>query len=98
MFMKISITRTITREVDISESTFNDRIKCIRVNAGWNQKEFAGHLGLSRSQIANIETGGTHNMSIENIQKLMDRFNVNANWLIAGEGKPYKRKSGVRDD
>lgn len=57
--------------------TISERLKFIR-----NEKRF------SQAELANVEIG-RNNPSIDFISKLIENLNVNANWLIAGVGKPF---------
>lgn len=70
-------------------STIAERFKEIRYQKGWRtQADMAEQLGLKRQAIANVEAGN-NNPSIETIIKLIEDFNVNANWLLAGKGDPF---------
>lgn len=70
-------------------STIADRFKQIRLNKGIrSQATMADKLGVTRQAIANVESGH-NNPSIETICKLIETFNINANWLLTGKGDVY---------
>lgn len=68
--------------------TISERLKFIRIEKRFTQAELADLLQIKRQTIANIESGN-NNPSIDFISKLIENLNVNANWLIAGVGKPF---------
>lgn len=68
--------------------TISERLKFIRIEKRFTQSELADLLQIKRQTIANIESGN-NNPSIDFISKLIKHLNVNANWLIAGVGKPF---------
>ncbi len=68
--------------------TISERLKYIRIEKRFTQAELAELLQIKRQTIANIESGNS-NPSIDFISKLIENLNVNANWLIAGVGKPF---------
>lgn len=68
--------------------TISERLKYIRIEKRFTQAELAELLQIKRQTIANIESGN-NNPSIDFISKLIENLNVNANWLIAGVGKPF---------
>ena len=68
--------------------TISERLKYIRIEKRFTQAELAELLQIKRQTISNIESGN-NNPSIDFISKLIENLNVNANWLIAGVGKPF---------
>ena len=70
--------------------TFSDRVKYIRGNI--RQKDFAEMLEVS--------LGAVQHWEIDNqlprgdvLIKIRDRFNVDLNWLLTGDGNPYIGKN-----
>ena len=51
------------------------KIKLLRFSRGWSQETLAELCGFCRSYIANIESG-KHNVSIDNLERLADAFEV----------------------
>ena len=50
-----------------------------------SQEEFGSKIGLSKSNISNIEIGRV-DLTDRNINSICDTFNVNEAWLRTGEG------------
>lgn len=71
-----------------------DRIKLIRKNAKLNQEDFAVKLGITRSLIAQVETGKC-SISARTVKDICREFYVNEDWLLTGDGEMY---SGNRDE
>lgn len=65
-----------------------DRLKLLRKKLGLKQESFAKSLDLSRSSLANIETGNV-NLTERNIKKICKEFNVSEKWLRTGEGEMF---------
>lgn len=68
--------------------TLRERLKKIRLDAGLRQSEFAAKVGLGAKTLSNYETGqdkpGTSRLLL-----IAEKFKVNTNWLLKGEGEPY---------
>lgn len=69
-------------------TTIADRFKDIRANKRLTQAALAEMLEVKKQAISNIE-GGYNYPSIELIIKLIETFNINANWLLTGKGDVY---------
>lgn len=52
------------------------------------QAEYANSLEIKRQVVANIEIGHSK-PTIDIVQKCIEEFNVNANWLLTGKGDVY---------
>ncbi|EHI98007.1 helix-turn-helix domain protein [Clostridium sp. DL-VIII] len=66
-----------------------ERLKDLRKNVlKLNQEEFSKNIGLSRSNIANIEVGRI-NLTDRVISDICKEFNVNENWLRTGDGDMF---------
>lgn len=68
---------------------FFQKIKAARTDAGYTQREVAELTGISQSIIAYIETG-KREPSIENLCKLIDFYEVSADWIL-GTGKRIEK-------
>ena len=58
---------------------FSERLKELRKNAGYTQKEIAEHIGTSQPSYQNWEKG-SRKPSRETIQKLADFFKVSTDY------------------
>lgn len=66
-----------------------NRIKELRKNhLHLNQEEFGNTIGISRSNIANIESGRV-NITERNIKDICSTYNINETWLRTGEGEMF---------
>lgn len=72
----------------------NERLQNIRKNLNLTQKEFAEKLNERQAYISRYESGASKIQS-ELIEKLAKIFNVNAHWLITGEGDMFINKKNV---
>lgn len=66
-----------------------DRIKKIRTDADLTQKEFADRLGVGRKYISGWETDQVEPGKAR-LFVIAEKFSVNIDWLLTGEGEPYK--------
>ena len=60
---------------------FIQKIKAARTNAGYTQQETADATGIPRSTISRIESG-LREPDIENLGKLIDFYEVSADWIL----------------
>lgn len=70
----------------------NDRIKQIRKHSKLSQEEFGNRIKITRSSVCKLETG-ENNPSEQTIILICKEFNVNEEWLRAGNGEPYKKRT-----
>lgn len=76
--------------------TLLDRIKYLRKNhLHLSQEEFGNQLGMSKSNISNIEIGRV-GITDRNIIAICKAFDVNEEWLRTGKGEMFEAKT--RDD
>ena len=68
------------------ETTFADRIKFIR--GSLTKVEFCRESGINRNTLLQWETNKAF-PNVEKLQKIHEKFKVNINWLLSGEGNPY---------
>lgn len=52
-----------------------------------NQEDFGNNIGMSRSNVANIEVGRIK-LTDRNIRDICDKYNVNEDWIRTGAGEP----------
>jgi transcriptional regulator with XRE-family HTH domain len=67
----------------------NERIKYLRKEIfKMSQDEFGNRIGISRSNVANIEIGRI-NITDRVLSDISSEFNVNEHWLRTGEGDMF---------
>lgn len=70
--------------------TFGERLKKIRVDNNVSQNELAKYLEITPSSLSYYENG-VRTPPITIINKLVNRFNVSANWLLGIENSENKK-------
>lgn len=75
-------------------TTINERFREVRLSFDkkMSQEAFAGRIGLSRSELANIEYGKTEPKAFT-IKQVCDNFGVDEIWLRTGEGEMFRELS-----
>ena len=74
-----------------SKNIFSERIKQLRVGMNVTQNALAEHLGITRTQVSDIENGKT-TTSIERLCVLSDYFGVSADYLLGLSENPEVNK------
>lgn len=69
-----------------------ERIKWIREDQKLSLRKFADTLGVSKSVTDNIIYQRVEKVNDLYINLICDKFNVNREWLLDGEGEPYRLK------
>lgn len=69
---------------------FNKNLQKLRIKRGLSQQDLANAIGVTRSSVANYESGNRR-PSFENLIKLADYFNVTCDELIREEKTQWKR-------
>ncbi len=69
-------------------STQGYRLKEIRRALNLSQEEFGKKIGLTRGAIASVEAD-VNKFSQDVLCKLIQIYNVNTNYLLAGNGYPF---------
>jgi transcriptional regulator with XRE-family HTH domain len=70
-------------------SELGQRLKKLRLALGLQQNEMAIAAGLNSGYLSDLIRGKRGNPSIETILKIANRFNVNLNYLLLGEGEMF---------
>lgn len=78
----------------MSAETLADRIKAIRNAAGDSLSEAGKKVGVSRQAFDKWEKGDTENMKIGNLLRFCDRYQVNIEGLIRGNGEAVWKRFG----
>lgn len=75
-------------------SNINERIRFIRTSLPkkLSQEAFAKEIGLTRSELKNIEYGLTIPKDFTVLQ-VCQKFNINEDWLLTGEGEMRRHVS-----
>ena len=60
---------------------FGERLKELRQNTGLSQEKFALKINMDRTYYASVEAG-RRNISLENIKKIADGFDVSLSQLF----------------
>ena len=68
-----------------------NKLKAIREELGLTQQELASKLGISRSQVGNIEQG------IRSITPRIKDLKVNPNWIKSGQGEIINKENKYDD-
>ena len=68
-----------------------ERFLYICSQSGMSQTAFGSSLGLSKSQISHIVSGRTK-PSREVLDKLIQKYGVNLNWFLSGQGYPQEKE------
>ena len=66
---------------------FSENLKKTRQKIGLSQKDFAQKLEIQQSQYSRYEIGTSPSTDILN--KLIQVFNININYLLTGEGSMF---------
>ena len=73
-----------------SQNTIGSRIAEARLEKKWSQAELARQAGLTRSAIAQLESGLSKSPTPENMFRLADALGIDARDLTFGAGQSYK--------
>ena len=73
-------------------TTIAQRIKKIRTDAELTQEKFARAIGVKWISVAGWEQG-VREPGKARLFVIADKFNVNIDWLLSGEGEPYNDRS-----
>jgi transcriptional regulator with XRE-family HTH domain len=69
----------------------NERLKAFIMLTCPNLTEFAKKTGIPYSSLQNY-LRGVYEPTLGNLQKIVDKFNLNIHWLLTGEGSPFTEK------
>lgn len=64
----------------------HERLKLFRATLNLTQKDFAEKIDIDQRNYTNYENGKAE-LKAKHIQKLIENFEINANWLLTGEGE-----------
>lgn len=66
----------------------NQRIKELRKQLEYNQKDFGQKIGIGQAGVSKLEQDG-NTVTNQNIRAICDTFNVSERWLRTGEGEMH---------
>lgn len=72
--------------------TLGERMKEVRRNAGIKQAEFGALFGVKEGTVTSWETG-LRNPSNAILSAICEKFSVNREWLLTGEGEMLRQLS-----
>jgi len=77
-----------------------DRIKHLRKELNLTQKDLANTINKSIDRIKNIENGRVQKLHPDEIIALSNKYNINPDWLLTGEGEMYKENDNkeIKDE
>lgn len=67
--------------------TIQDRLALIKERKGIRNRDIAQALGITDASVSQFCSGRTQPSS-QTIDQIAEKFNINADWLRTGEGKP----------
>ena len=73
-----------------------NKLKAIREELGLTQQELASKLGISRSQVGNIEQG-IRSITPRIKRDLIKDLKVNPNWIKSGQGEIINKENKYDD-
>lgn len=74
-----------------------ERIRQARARKTMRQSDLAKMLGISRSAVANWESGDGSRPSLENLSKIAIATDCGVDWLATGRGAPTDEILALRD-
>ena len=72
--------------------TFNDRLKRVVENSGYNKARFADRLNISQAYLSQL-CSGVRSPSDRTIRDICDIFGISETWLRTGEGQMHAARS-----
>lgn len=72
--------------MNLYPSKFNERLAKARRDADYTQKQVSEILKISRSTLANYESG-LREPDLDTLAKLADFYSVSVDWLLGTKGK-----------
>lgn len=71
---------------------FGERVKDLRKNIGLSQEKFALKINMDRTYLASVEAGN-RNISLRNIEKIADGFDMSISELFEGVENEKKQEN-----
>ena len=67
---------------------FGTNLRDVRAKLGLSQAEIAKTIGMQQAQYSTYERGD-NKPSVDVLEKLVDRHNININYLLTGKGSMF---------
>jgi transcriptional regulator with XRE-family HTH domain len=84
--MSINVRRTRSRRPNPKLSLqIGHRIQQLREEKGWNQRQLAAHLGISKSSLSNYESGDRE-ITLPTLLRTAHIFDIPVDFLLPGTG------------
>lgn len=80
---------------EASQESLGERVKRLRQQRGWLQRDLARTAGLSQPVIARIERGVYPRLQVQTLTALADAFQVSVDFLL-GRVTPASEDDGER--
>jgi transcriptional regulator with XRE-family HTH domain len=80
----------------IEDDTLSYRVKKVRKSLKFTQKQLGEAICDTpnyEKRISHIESGFIKNLTPAEVQNIVTQFNINANWLLNGEGEMHELDS-----
>lgn len=77
------------QEKNLNIEKIGRRIRELREILNLKQTEFAKSLNIAQPYLSVLENGERNSFTIEILLKLVEKYNVNINWLLTGEGRVF---------
>lgn len=76
---------------EVISTEINDRVRVVRESEGLTRAQFAARLGVSASEITNVEFAKIKNMASKEslFRSIATEFGVSLDWIKTGEGSMY---------
>lgn len=76
---------------EVISTDINDRVRAVRESEGLTRAQFAARLGVSASEITNVEFAKIKNMASKEslFRSIATEFGVSLDWIKTGEGSMY---------
>jgi transcriptional regulator with XRE-family HTH domain len=75
-----------------------ERVKRLRIEHGWLQKELATKTGFSSQKVSNIERGYNKEIESEDVLKLANAFGVSSEYILRGVTPEATIKDALNDE
>lgn len=86
----------MTNEISVTHKRCINRIRILRLDNGWSQKETANHLDMKPTSYSDLEQGAKR-IDLDKLITIANVFKVPVGFLANGErdGLSFKRKEQI---
>lgn len=78
--------------------SIGERVKRLRLEHGWLQKELAAKTGFSSQKVSNLERGYNKEIDAEDVLKLANAFGVSSEYILRGVSPEVTIKDALQDE